>query len=306
MVQKTAKIWLDGKMVNWDDAQIHVLTYTLHYGLGVFEGIRCYECADGTSSIFKLKEHIDRLFDSAKINLIDIPFSREELIEACKEIFRVNKLKTGYLRPIVFIGDGEMGLVAFKNKVRVAIAAWPWGTYLGEEGVKNGIRAKISSFSRYTVNSNMTRAKTCGSYINSILAKREALQAGYEEALMLDNEGYLAEATGENIFVVEEGLVRTPGSGSAILRGLTRDCIISICEDLKIPFEESRITRDEAYISDEMFLCGTAAEITPIRELDDRKIGMGKPGPITKKIQEMYFDIVRGKNKKFKEWLNHI
>ncbi len=305
-VTKVEKIWLDGKLVPWDSAQVHVLTYALHYGLGVFEGIRCYECADGTSAIFRLKEHIDRLFDSAKINMMEIPFTREELMQACKDVVKKNGLKSAYIRPLVFVGDGEMGLVAFNNPVRVMIAAWSWGSYLGDEGVKNGIRAKISSYSRYNVNGNMTRAKTCGSYINSILAKREALDAGYEEALLLDAEGYLAEATGENIFVVRDGVVRTPGSGSSILLGITRHTLMTLLQEEGIVCREDRITRDEAYIADEIFLCGTAAELTPIRELDGRKIGTGKPGPITKKLQEIYFGLIRGKNPKHKEWLASV
>lgn len=306
MIQKAKKIWLDGKMIDWEEAQVHVLTYTLHYGLGVFEGIRCYQCANGKSAIFRLKDHIQRLFDSAKINQIEIPFKSSQIIEACKEALRVNQLKEAYLRPIVFIGDGEMGLVAFKNPVRVAIAAWPWGTYLGDEGVKNGIRAKISSYTRHGVNASMTKAKTCGNYINSIWAKREALQAGYEEAIMLDSNGCIAEATGENIFIAKNGTIRTPQTGSSILTGITRDTILTILKDEKIPLVEGPITRDEVYIADELFLCGTAAEITPIRELDDRIIGTGKPGTFTKKIQEFYFNTIRGKNKKYEEWLDWI
>lgn len=304
-VTKVEKIWFDGKLVNWDDAQVHVLTYGLHYGLGVFEGIRCYE-GNGKSAIFRLKEHIDRLFDSAKINRIEIPFTREQIMEACKEVLRVNKLKSAYLRPLVFVGDGEMGLVAFRNPVRVMIAAWSWGSYLGDDGINNGIRAKISSYSRYNVNGNMTRAKTCGSYINSILAKQEALSGGYEEALLLDAEGYLAEATGENIFIVRNGVVYTPGAGSSILLGITRDTLMTLLAEQGIVCKETRITRDEAYIADEIFLCGTAAELTPIRELDDRVIGTGKPGPITKKLQEIYFGLIRGKTETHKEWLAYL
>ncbi len=304
-VTKVEKIWFDGKLVNWDDAQVHVLTYGLHYGLGVFEGIRCYE-GNGKSAIFRLKEHIDRLFDSAKINRIEIPFTREQIMEACKEVLRVNKLKSAYLRPLVFVGDGEMGLVAFRNPVRVMIAAWSWGSYLGDDGINNGIRAKISSYSRYNVNGNMTRAKTCGSYINSILAKQEALSGGYEEALLLDAEGYLAEATGENIFIVRNGVVYTPGAGSSILLGITRDTLMTLLAEQGIVCKETRITRDEAYIADEIFLCGTAAELTPIRELDDRVIGTGKPGPITKKLQEIYFGLIRGKTENHKEWLAYL
>ncbi|MBI4411670.1 MAG: branched-chain amino acid transaminase [Deltaproteobacteria bacterium] len=305
-VQKVAKIWLDGKFVPWDEANVHILTHTLHYGLGVFEGIRAYKTASGKTAVFRLKDHINRLFDSAKISLITIPYKQEEIIEASKELFRVNKLPEGYLRPIVFIGDGEMGLYAIDNPIRVALVAWPWGTYLGEEGVKNGIRAKVSSYTRLTVNTLMTKSKTCGNYINSILAKREALKGGYEEAIMLDHEGYISEASGENIFVAKQGVVATPSIGSSILKGITRDCVIRILEANKIPVREDRITRDSAYVADEIFLSGTAAEITPIRELDDRTIGAGKPGPITQMIQKTYFDIVRGKDKKHEDWLDYV
>lgn len=306
MIEKASKIWMDGKLINWDEAKVHVLTHTLHYGLGVFEGIRCYECEDGRSEVFRLKEHMDRLIDSGKINLMKIPYSSQELVEATKELLRVNQLKEAYIRPLAFMGDGEMGLQATSNKIRVMIAAWKWGTYLGDEGVKNGIRGKISSFNRIPVTSIMTKAKTCGNYINSIWAKREAVNAGYEEALMLDQDGFLAEATGENIFVVKHGKVRTPSEGSSILRGITRDCILQFFRDLNIPYEETRISRDEAYIADEIFLCGTAAEITPIRELDDRVIGEGKPGPMTQKIQELYFKVLRGKEAKYGEWLDYV
>lgn len=305
-VQKVEKIWFDGQLVPWDQAQVHVLTYTLHYGLGVFEGVRCYECTDGRSAIFRLQEHVDRLFESAHISQIEIPFTRSQVAEAIKETVRVNKLKSAYIRPLVFIGDGEMGLVAFNNPTRVMVAAWSWGSYLGDEGVKNGIRAKVSSYSRNAINASMTKAKTCGGYINSILAKREALSAGYEEALMLDVHGNLAEATGENIFVVKNGIVRTPQTGGSILTGITRDTIFNILKDENIPLVEGPISRDEVYVADEVFLCGTAAEVTPIRELDDRKIGTGKPGPITKKVQETYFDLVRGKQIKNENWLAYL
>lgn len=306
MVTKVDKVWMDGRLVNWDDANVHILTHSLHYGLAVFEGIRCYECADGSSAVFQLKAHIKRLFDSAKINLMKIPFSIDEIVEACKETLRVNNLKAAYIRPLVFLGNEEMGLYALNNPVRVAIVAWPWGTYLGEDGVKNGIRAKVSSFTRLPVNSLMTKAKTCGNYVNSILAKREALLAGYEESLLLDQEGYLSEASGENIFIIRDGVVRTPSLGASILKGITRDSIITFLKSEGIEVVEERITRDDAYIADEIFLCGTAAEVTPIREIDDRTIGEGKPGPITKKVQEFYFDVIRGKIDQYKDWLDYI
>jgi len=304
-VQKVEKIWLDGKMVAWDEANVHILTHTLHYGLGVFEGIRCYECEGGRSAIFRLKEHIQRLYDSAHILLMKIPFSQDEILAACKEIFRVNKLKAGYLRPIAFVGDGEMGLHATSNPTRVGVIAWPWGTYLGEEGVKNGIRVKISSFARHHVNAMMIKSKTVGNYVNSILAKREAMLAGYEETIMLDPQGYVAEASGENLFVVRGGKVKTPPLTN-VLEGITRHTVIQLLADEGIKVEEALVTRDELYISDELFLTGTAAEITPIRELDHRAIGSGKPGPITKKVQQAYFDLVKGKSQKHSEWLEYI
>ena len=304
-VQKVEKIWFDGKLVPWDEAQVHVLTYTLHYGLGVFEGVRCYETDKG-SAIFRLKEHVDRLFESAHISQIEIPFTRDQVAAAIKDTVKANGLKSAYIRPLVFIGDGEMGLVAFNNPTRVMVAAWSWGTYLGDEGVKNGIRAKVSSYARNAINASMTKAKTCGGYINSILAKREALAAGYEEALMLDVQGNLAEATGENIFIVKNGVVRTPDTGGAVLTGITRDTIFRILRDENIKIVEGPISRDEVYVADELFLCGTAAEVTPIRELDDRKIGTGKPGPITQKVQKVYSDIIHGKTIKEESWLAYI
>ncbi len=302
---KTEKIWLDGKMVPWDQAQVHILTHTLHYGLGVFEGIRAYEGEKGTA-IFRLKDHIDRLFDSAHILMMKMPFTREQIMEACREILRVNKLKHGYIRPIAFIGDGEMGLYAIDNPIRVSVAAWPWGTYLGEEGLRKGIRGKISSFSRHHINATLNKAKSCANYVNSILAKREALKAGYDEAILLDTDGYVAEGTGENIFIVRKGVVRTTPSGASILDGITANSVKIILKDLKIELVEQKFTRDELYLADEVFLTGTAAEITPIREVDDRMIGTGKPGPITQQIQEIFFSTVRGKNKKYESWLDKI
>jgi branched-chain amino acid aminotransferase len=304
MVQKVDKIWLDGKMVPWDEAKVHVLTHTLHYGLGVFEGIRCYECADGRSAIFRLQEHIERLYDSAHILLMKIPFDKAAVLDACKEIFRVNKLKAGYLRPIAFMGDGAMGLHA-ENPIRVAIIAWAWGTYLGEEGVKNGIRAKVSSFTRHHVNVAMTKSKAVANYVNSILAKREAMLAGYDETVMLDSQGYVSEASGENIFFAKNGRVFTPPTTSA-LQGITRDTVIELLKDNGVAVEEKFFSRDELYIADEIFLTGTAAEVTPIRELDQRSIGSGKPGPITKKVQQEFFDLVKGKSKKHAEWLDYL
>lgn len=301
MVQKVAKIWMDGKLVNWEDANVHVLTHTLHYGVGVFEGIRCYRCEDGSSAVFRLDEHVRRLFDSAHIMGMTIPFSRDDIKKAIIDTLRVNDLKEAYIRPIAFIGDGDMGIYV-NNPIRVAIAAYPWGAYLGDEGLNNGIRVKISSFNRFHVNNTMTKAKTCGHYVNSVLAKREAKSLGYDEALMLDTEGYVSEASGENIFMVRKGVLKTTPLTS-VLDGITRDAVITIAEEKGIKVKEERFTRDELYIADEAFFTGTAAEITPIREVDNRKIGEGKPGEITKSIQKEFFDIAKGKNLKYRRWL---
>lgn len=305
MIQKVDKIWMDGKVIDWDKAQVHVLAHTLHYGLGVFEGIRCYRCQDGKSAVFRLKEHVDRLFDSALISQITIPYSREEIGQAVIEILKINKLSEGYIRPIVFIGDGEMGLYVKEYPVRVAIACWPWGAYLGEDGLKRGIRAKISSFIRHHVNVSMTKAKISGNYVNSILAKKEVTAIGYDEAILLDTEGYICEASGENIFIVKDGIIKTPPPTS-ILKGITRDVVITIAQDKGIKVVEQRFTRDELYTADEAFFTGTAAEITPIREVDDRTIGDGKRGPITENIQGAFFDAVQGKEEKYKGWLSYL
>lgn len=306
MTPKADKIWLDGKMVPWDEAKVHVLTHTLHYGLGVFEGIRAYELHNGKTAIFRLKDHIKRLFNSAHIMTIKIPFTPAELEEACKETLRVNKLKHGYIRPIAFIGAGAMGLYAIDNPIRVAIAAWEWGTYLGEEGLKNGIRAKISSYARNPVNVTLNKSKTVANYTNSILAKREALKAGYDEAIVLDTEGYPVEATGENIFMIKDGTAITPAPGGSVLDGITQASVKKILADQKIPFVERRLTRDELYLADEVFLTGTAAEITPVREIDDRSVGSGKPGPITQQLQATFFAIVKGKNDAYRHWLDLV
>ncbi len=304
MVAKTGKIWMDGKFVDWDSATTHVLTHTLHYGLGVFEGIRCYETKKGPA-IFRLDEHIDRLFSSAHIFLVDIPFSRKQIRDAVIDTVKINKMKECYIRPLVYIGYGAMGLYPKENPVCVAIAAWPWGTYLGEDGLTKGIRVKTSSFIRNHVNSTMSRGKVCGYYVNSQLAKKEAISCGYDEALLLDTEGYVSEGSGENVFIVRDGVLKTTPLTS-ILEGITRDSVLTIAGNLGIPIHEERFTRDEIYISDEAFFTGTAAEVTPIRELDGRTVGSGKPGKITKKIQSVFFDIVKGKNGKYKSWLTRI
>ncbi len=304
MIPKSDKIWLDGKLVDWDKAQVHVLTHTLHYGLGVFEGIRAYELHNGKTAIFRLTDHIKRLFDSAHIMMMKIPFTPEELAEACRETIRVNKLKHGYIRPIAFVGAGAMGLYAIDNPIQVAIAAWPWGTYLGEEGLKKGIRAKISSYARNPVHVTMNKAKACANYVNSILAKREALMAGYDEAILLDPEGYVAEGTGENIFLIKNGRAITTPPGASVLDGITAASVETILAAQKIEVCKRKFTRDELYLADEIFLTGTAAEVTPIREVDNRTIGTGKPGPITQQVQETFFKIVAGREDRHSNWLD--
>lgn len=303
MIQKTEKIWMDGEFVDWDNANVHVLTHSLHYGLGVFEGIRCYETEKGPA-IFRLREHVNRLFASAHIFLLDIPFSPDRIEKAIIETVRVNAAKECYIRPLVYIGYGAMGLYPRGNPTRVSIAAWPWGTYLGEEGISKGIRIKVSSFIRSHVNSNMTRGKVCGYYVNSQLAKKEAISCGYDEALLLDTEGYVSEGSGENIFLVKNGTLKTTPLTS-ILEGITRDSIIEIARKEGIPVSEERFTRDELYTAEEAFFTGTAAEVTPIREVDGRTVGQGKPGEITRKLQSIFFDIVKGKNKEYESWLTY-
>lgn len=304
MLDESKKIWMDGKFINWADANVHVLTHTLHYGTGAFEGIRCYKTKSG-SAIFRLREHVDRLFDSCRILNIEVPFTPARIEKAIIETVRVNKLKECYIRPIVFIGYGAMGLYTKGNPVKVAIAAWPWGAYLGEDGIKNGIRVKVSSFARLHVNVTMTKSKTCGDYVNSTLAKSEAVNCGYDEALFLDTNGYVSEGTGQNIFIVREGVLLTPPLPS-ILEGITRKSIMEMAQKQKIKVREVNLTRDEVYIADEAFFTGTAAEVTPIREMDGRVIGSGKPGPITKKLQKQFFKIVKGETSAYKSWLTSV
>jgi len=304
-VQKTEFIWFDGKLVPWDAAQVHVLAHTLHYGFGVFEGIRCYEGADGRGAIFRLTEHIDRLLGSAHILGISVPFSREALSAACVETVRANRVQSCYLRPIVFLGDGEMGLAAVNNPVRVAIAVWPWGAYLGEDGVRRGVRIKTSSFQRMHVNTHMTKAKAVGNYVNSILAAVEARRAGYDEAMMLDTDGFVAECSGENLFIVRGGCVRTTAATS-ILPGITRDAVLTALRSRGVPAVEDRFTRDDAYLADEVFMTGTAAEVTPVREIDDRPIGTGRPGPITQDLQAWYTAVTRGEDPAHRHWLTPV
>ena len=301
----TGSIWLDGELVPWGEAKVHVLTHTFHYGLGVFEGVRAYETADQGACIFRLKEHTDRLFRSAKILQMDMPFDKDTLNEAQREVVRVNNLKEGYIRPMCFLGSEGMGLRADNLKTHVMVAAWPWPSYMDPEARDRGIRVRTSSYTRHHVNITMCKAKANGNYINSILALREALDAGCEEALLLDNEGYVAEGSGENVFLVRDGTIYTPELTSC-LEGITRDSIFRIAADLGYQVKERRITRDEVYIADEAFFTGTAAEVVPIRELDSRPIGSGSRGPLTEKLQSIYFDTVRGCEAQYAEWLTPV
>lgn len=299
------KIWLDGKYLAWDDANVHVCTHTLHYGMGAFEGIRCYKCHDGRSAVFMLPAHIERLFNSALIADLKIPYSRAELVDVCKEIVKVNNFEECYIRPLVFMGDSQLGLYVKDFKVRVAIIAWVWGAYLGDEGLANGIRAKVSSYVRHHVDSCMTKAKICGNYVNSIFAKREVVGLGFDEAIMLDTEGYVSEASGENIFMMKKGKIKTTPLTS-ILPGITRACVMELATDLGYEVTEQRFTRDELYTADEVFFTGTAAEVTPVREVDSRQIGAGKPGPITTVIQKKFFEVARGMHPQYAEWLTYL
>ncbi len=304
MSDRDGFIWMNGNFVDWREAKIHVLTHSLHYGMSVFEGIRCYEIGEG-SAIFRLPDHVKRLFNSAKIFEINIPYSVEEIQNAISNVIRKNSLKSCYIRPIVFYGSERMGLSTHGCSVQVSISAWPWGTYLGAEGLENGIKVKTSSFTRHHVNSSLVRAKASGYYINSILAHQEVARHGYDEALLLDTDGYVSEGAGENIFIIKNGSLFTTDL-STCLDGITRDTVIQLSKELKINLVEKRITRDEVYCSDEAFFTGTAAEITPISQLDDRKIGDGQKGPLTAELQNLFFEIVNGKNNRYKTWLTFI
>ena len=304
MADRDGKIWMDGKLIEWRDAKIHVLTHTLHYGMGVFEGVRAYKTPEGTA-IFRLKEHTRRLFNSAKIFQMAMPFDEATLEAAQREVVRANNLESCYIRPLVWIGSEKLGVSAKGNTIHVAIAAWPWGAYLGEEGLERGIRVKTSSFTRHHVNVSLVRAKASGYYINSILANQEATSLGYDEALLLDTDGYVSEGSGENVFIVRNGVIYTPDLASC-LDGITRDATLTIARDLGIEVREKRITRDEMYCADEAFFTGTAAEVTPIRELDDRVIGEGRRGPITKRVQDAFFAAVGGTDEKYRKWLTLV
>jgi len=305
MSLKTEKIWFDGKLVDWEDAKVHVLAHGLHYGTGYFEGIRCYALADGRSAVFRLREHMQRFADSGKILGMPLPYSISALEQATLEVIRVNKLKECYIRPLAFLGLGDMGVYAPNNPVNVCIAVWPWGAYLGDEGLRNGIRTKVSSFTRHHVNVMMTKSKATGNYINSVLAKAEVKKAGYDEAIMLDAEGYVSEASGENIFIVRDGKLKTTPLTS-ILPGITRASVLTMLRDKGYAVVEERFTRDELYTADEACFTGTAAELTPIREVDDRSIGAGSRGPITADIQQAFFDVIKGRDARYQKWLSYV
>ena len=304
MADRDGVIWYDGKMVNWRDATTHVLTHTLHYGMGVFEGVRAYKTSSGTA-IFRLQEHTDRLFNSAHILQMKMPFSKQEISDAMCAAVRENKLESAYIRPMAFYGAEAMGIAAKTLSTHVICAAWSWGAYMGDEALTRGIRVKTSSFSRHHVNITMCKAKANGNYMNSILAHQEAAQDGYDEALLLDVDGFVAEGSGENVFIVRKGKLYTPDLTSA-LEGITRDTIVQLARELGIEVIEKRITRDEVYTADEAFFTGTAAEVTPIRELDNRAIGAGTRGPLTQKLQALYFDVVKGKSAKHADWLTLV
>lgn len=304
MSDRDGFIWYDGKLVPWREATTHVLTHSLHYGMSVFEGVRAYKTEIGTA-IFRLEDHTNRLFNSAHIFQMAMPYDKDTLNEAHKEVLRANGMDSGYLRPIAFYGSEKMGVSPKGAQVHVVVAAWPWGAYLGEEGMERGIRIKTSSYTRHHVNISMVRAKASGAYMNSILANNEALASGFDEAMLLDPEGYVAEGSGENIFIVKKGKLYTPDLTSC-LEGITRDTVMQLAEELGIPVREKRITRDEVYIADEVFFTGTAAEVTPIREVDGRQIGVGHRGPVTKQLQEKYFDVVYGRSEKHRGWLAKV
>lgn len=304
MADRDGVIWFDGELVPWREAKVHVLTHTLHYGMGVFEGVRAYKAEQGTA-IFRLQAHTDRLFDSAHIMRMDMPYSKDKINAAQRTVVRENNLQSAYLRPMAFYGSEGMGLRADNLKTHVIVAAWEWGAYLGEDNLKNGLRICTSSFTRHHVNISMTKAKANGHYINSMLALQQAVSDGYDEAMLLDNEGYVAEGSGENIFIVKNGVIYTPDLTSA-LNGITRNTIFRLCQELGIEIIEKRITRDEVYIADEAFFTGTAAEVTPIREVDNRQIGCGSRGPITEKLQTLYFDVVHGRTTIEADWLTTV
>ena len=306
MVDKVKSIWMEGELIDWDDAKLHILTHTMHYGLGAFEGIRAYKRPDGTTTIFRLTEHIQRLFDTCKLMMIEPRFNKEQVEKACCDLLRHNRMEEAYLRPIVWVGDGAMGVYAPNNPIRTAIIAWKWGAYLGADAVEKGIRVKISSWARHHIHVSFAKGKIMGQYTNSILAKREAKLGGYDEAVLMDVQGYVSEGSGENLFIVKHGKLFTPPLSASILEGVTRDTILSLAREEGIPVAEGMVTRDQLYLADEAFFTGTAAEVTPIREVDNRTVGEGVVGPITKRLQQRYFDVVRGSDTSHPEWLTLV
>ena len=304
MSDRDGKIWMDGQMVDWRDAKIHVLTHTLHYGCGAFEGVRAYNTVNGTA-IFRLQEHTERLFNSAKILRMQLPFSKEQVNEAQKQVVRANQLESCYIRPLTWIGEQKLGVSPKGNKIHLMVAAWAWGAYLGEEGMQRGIRVKVSSFTRHHVNITMSQAKAVSNYTNSILANTEALDDGYDEAILLDASGFVSEGSGENIFVIKDGVVYTPDLSAGALNGITRNTVMHICQDLGLEVVQKRITRDELYISDEVFFTGTAAEVTPVREIDGVKLGAGK-GTLGASFQRAYLRAVTGKDEARRAWLTTV
>jgi branched-chain amino acid aminotransferase len=305
-IKKVDTIWVDGRLIPWDSATDHLLAHTMHYGVGAFEGIRAYQRSDGRTQIFRLKEHIDRLLDSCVICTMDCPYTRDQIMQACIDVVRSNKMASCYLRPLVYLGYGALGLGSLEPPVRTMVACYEWGSYLGDEGLKKGIKCMISGFTRANGNAVMNKGKICGQYVSSVLAKRMAIKSGFDEALMLDPQGFVAEGTGENIFMVKNGIVRTPPTAAAILSGITRDTAITLLRQQGLEVREEAIARDELYIADEVFLTGTAAEITPVRDIDHRKIGRGEAGAVTRTLQETFFSIVKGSDTKHDSWLTYV
>jgi branched-chain amino acid aminotransferase len=305
-IKKVDAIWVDGQLVPWDNATEHMLAHTMHYGVGAFEGIRAYQRTDGRTHIFRLRDHIERLLDSCTICTMDCPYTRDQLVQACADVVRANKMTACYLRPLVYLGAGALGLGSLEPPVRTMIACYEWGSYLGDDGLKKGIKVIVSGFTRANSNAVMNKGKICGQYVTSVLAKRMAIKSGFEEALMLDPQGFVAEGTGENIFVVKHGVIRTPPTSAAILAGITRDTAIQLLREQGAEVREEAIARDELYTADEVFLTGTAAEITPVREIDHRRIGRGEAGPTTRRLQESFFSIVKGNDSKHEHWLTFV
>lgn len=306
MATQQGKLWLDGTLVAQPDAKVHVLTHSLHYGLAVFEGVRAYQTADGRTAIFRLKEHTERLLNSAKIFQLNVPYDYDTLVQAQKDVVRANELASAYIRPLIWVGAERLGISAKDNTVHAAVAAWHWGAYLGEDGIKNGIRVKTSSYTHHHPNVTMCKAKAASNYPVSILANQEVMRNGYDEAILMDPQGYVCQGSGENLFLVKDGELHTPDLAGGALDGITRRTIIQFAADLGIKVVERRITRDEFYLADEIFMTGTAAEVTPIREYDDRTIGKGGRGEMTAQLQSLYFDVVHGRNDKYSHWLSYV